>query len=274
MSRLPLAQVTLCAVDTARPALAAQAMLRSMQHAQFARAFLFTSAWLPRVVLPGIEIVDIEPIRSEADRARFVIGQLPGYIRTSHMLLVHWDGFVLRPQAWLDEFLVYDYIGAAGVPADAPGAASAFSLRSRRYMAAGLDPRISGVSPDDQALCGSCRSFLQDVHGVMFAPPPLLQRFADIDDEGSDQALGFCGARHLPRALPEQELTLWLAALPADFLPTQEARRLTRALLTQGMPRAAQVLLERRRVAGCDDADMPLLGVAAGLLKAFGPSAR
>ena len=249
-------------------------MLRSMQHMQFARAFLFTSAWLPRVVLPGIEIVDIEPIRTDADRENFVIRQLPAYIRTSHMLLVHWDGFVLRSQAWLDEFLVYDYIGAAGLPADPPRPASAFSLRSRRYMAAGLDPRIAGESTDDNTLCGSHRNFLQDVHGVMFAPPSLLQRFADTDDESAGQALGFCGARHLPSALPEHELTLWLAALPADFLTTPEARRLTRALLTQGMPRAAQVLLERRRAAGCDDADMPLLGVAAGLLKAFGPSAR
>ena len=273
MSRLQLAQVTLCAVDTARPALAAQAMLRTLQHLQVARAFLFTSAWLPPVVLPGIEIVDIEPIHTTADRGRFVIRQLPAYIRSSHMLLVHWDGFVVWPQAWLDEFLVYDYIGA-GLATDAPGADSGFSLRSRRYMAAGLDPRIAGESTDDDTLCGSHRSFLQDVHGVMFAPPPLLQRFADTDDESAGQALGFCGARHLPSALPEQELTLWLAALPADFLTTPEARRLTRALLSQGMPRAAQVLLERRRAAGCDDADMPLLGVAAGLLKAFGPSAR
>ena len=249
-------------------------MLRSMQHMQFARAFLFTSAWLPRVVLPGIEIVDIEPIRTDVERGNFVIRQLPAYIRTSHMLLVHWDGFVLRPQAWLDEFLVYDYIGAAGLTADTPGPASAFSLRSRRYMAAGLDPRIADRSPDDNTLCGSHRSFLQDVHGVMFAPPPLLQRFADTDDERAGQALGFCGARHLPRALPEQELSLWLAALPAGFLTTAEARRLNHALLSQGMPRAAQVLLERRRAAGCGDADMPPLGMAAGLLKVFAPGVR
>ena len=249
-----------------------------MRHVQFARALLFTSGWLPPVILPGIEIVDIAPIHTQAERGRFLLRQLPAYIRSSHMMLVHWNGFVVRPQAWLDEFLVYDYLGSAATAADAAAGIAcgegAFSLRSRRYMAAGQDPRINVENPHDAHLCGTFRGFLQDVHGVLFAPPPLLRRFADVDGDAPDQSLGFCGARHLPHALAEPELTLWLAALPPDFLPTVEARRLTRALLAQGMPKAAQVLLERRRAAGYDDADMPLLGVAAGVLKAFAPARR
>ena len=57
MSRLQLAQVTLCAVDTRAPALAAQSLLRSMTQADFGRVLLFTRGWMPAVVLPGIEVI-------------------------------------------------------------------------------------------------------------------------------------------------------------------------------------------------------------------------
>ena len=50
MSRLPLAQVTLCAIDTRAPALAAQSLLHSMSRVDFARVYLFTNRWLPAVV--------------------------------------------------------------------------------------------------------------------------------------------------------------------------------------------------------------------------------
>ena len=94
MSRLPLAQVTLCAIDTRAPALAAQSLLQSMAQVDFARVFLFTHDWLPTVVLPGIEIIDVGALRSAQERSAFVLRQLPHFIRTSHVLLTQWDGFV------------------------------------------------------------------------------------------------------------------------------------------------------------------------------------
>ena len=47
MTRLPLAQVTLCAVDKQTPALAAQSLLRFRHRIDFARVFLFTHVGLP-----------------------------------------------------------------------------------------------------------------------------------------------------------------------------------------------------------------------------------
>lgn len=259
MSRLALAQVTLCAVDTQTPALAAQALLRSMQHIQFGRVLLFTHDWLPAVVLPGIEIIDIGPLRSAHEHSAFVMRQLPACIRTSHVLLTRWDGFVTQPQAWSDEFLVYDYVAAVwpNATADMAVGDGGFSLRSRRFLAAGMDVRITETHPEDEVLCRQQRRFLEHTHGVIFAPPALAHRFAIGDARVPGllsgkpaPALGFRGVHHLPGVLPEAELSRWLDELAASFFAGPDALHLQRALLAKRMPAAAARLELRRQSAG------------------------
>jgi len=41
-----------------------------------------------------------------------VIYELPDYVKTSHALLIHADGYVINPTFWDNEWLQYDYIGA------------------------------------------------------------------------------------------------------------------------------------------------------------------
>src|SRR5262249_57014048 len=38
--------------------------------------------------------------------------ELPQWLRTDHFLLIQWDGHPVNADAWTDEFLAYDYIGA------------------------------------------------------------------------------------------------------------------------------------------------------------------
>ena len=268
MSRLPLAQVTLCAIDTRAPALAAQSLLQSMAQVDFGRVCLFTNGWLPAVVLPGVEIIDIEPIRSGIDYSRFVMRVLPAYIRTSHVLVTQWDGFVRNAQAWTDEFLVHDYIGAvwADAPEDRCVGNGGFSLRSRRFLAAGQDSRITEEHPEDLVLCRTRRDFLRDVHGVSFAPPQLARRFAFENESPRGITFGFHGPYNLPQVLDEPTLIEWLERLPLEFFGSRDARRLARAMLRRGMAKAASQLLTRRRAAGRTDPNTRMLGAAASMM--------
>ncbi len=268
MTRLSLSQVTLCAVDTRTPALAAQSLLRSMAGIDFARAVLFTNDWVPRRVLPGIELVQIDTLKSGADYSLFVMRRLPAYVRTSHVLVTQWDGFVIDPGAWTHEFLNHDYVGA--VWPDQPAAAcvgnGGFSLRSRRFLAAGLDARIGHVHPEDLVLCRTYRHLLEHEHGIRFAPAALARRFSFENESPAGPCLGFHGAYHLPRVLPEAELAKWLDVMPDEFFASRDARRLARSLLAHRMPGTARSLLQRRRAAGRSDPNTRLLGATASLM--------
>ena len=271
MNRLQLAQVTLCAVDTRAPALAAQSLLHSMRHVDFGHVYLFTHGWLPTVVLPGIDIVDIGPIGSGREYSSFVLRQLPGYVRTSHVLVTQWDGFVIHPEAWTDEFLVHDYVGSVW-PDESEGCNvgnGGFSLRSRRFLAAGQDLRITEEHPEDVVMCRTYRSFLEETHGVSFAPAKLARRFAHENELALGITFGFHGPYNLPAVLDEPTLCEWLTRLPDEFFRSRDARRLARAMLVRGMPSAAGQLLHRRVAAGRTDPNTRLLGAAASVMGLF-----
>ena len=266
--RLALPQITLVAVDTRAPALAAQSLQRSMAGISFGRVLLFSHGWAPAVPMPGIELIEIDPIGSGAAYSHFVMRRLGAYIDSSHVLVTQWDGFVIDPGAWRDEFLSCDYIGA--VWPDQPEGRNVgnggFSLRSRRFLAAGLDPVITEEHPEDEILCRRHREHLQRVHGIRFAPAVLARRFAFENESPDGPTFGFHGPYHLPRFIDEATLSEWLAALPDAFYRTRDARRLARSLLRHGMPATAQRLLQRRLAAGRDDRKSRLLGAVAAIL--------
>ena len=181
------------------------------------------------------------------------------------MLVTQWDGFVVDPRAWSHEFLVHDYIGA--VWPDQPAARSVgnggFSLRSRRLLAAGLDPRITEEHPEDVVLCRTWRDHLEREHGVSFAPPALARRFAFENEAPQAPTFGFHGPYNLPRFLDEPTLAALLDELPDEFFRSRDARRLARALLARRMPVTAQSLLARRRAAGRTRPQHPAAAAAA-----------
>jgi hypothetical protein len=131
-------------------------------------------------------IVPIAPIGSREAYSSFVIKQLNTYVDTPFALVIQYDGFILNPNAWRDDFLDYDYIGAplweeAGYIVGNGG----FSLRSKRLLAvlqedeAILDP--GDLDPSDAAedwyICVMIRDYLEQ-RGIRFAPVELAKQFA------------------------------------------------------------------------------------------------
>lgn len=270
--RIPLQQVTLVAIDTDVPMLAGEALLRSMSRVDFGRVILFTCHWLPPRIVPGLEVVEIAPLRDAAERSAFVLRQMPQFIRSSHVLLASWDAFVAHPAAWGNEFLTHDYVGAVwpGQPEGQDVGAGGFSLRSRRLLAAGLDSRLHDFHPEDEVLGRRERARLEREQGVSFAPASMAQRFAAGADALRPTSFGFCGARHLPDVLDEATLQRWLGLLPDGFFRTADARRLAKALLRRRMPAAARALLGRLEAVADTGFDTRLLGAATSIMGLLG----
>jgi hypothetical protein len=268
MGRRSLAEVTLCAVDARSPGLAWQALQRSMAGIDFARAVLFTDDWSPHDRSPAIEVVDVGPIRSGAEYSHFVLRRLASLVDTPYVLVTQWDGFVVDPAAWSDEFLAFDYIGAPWH--DQPPALcvgnGGFSLRSRRLLLAAQDPRIVDEHPEDEMLCRRYRALLEQEHGIRFAPPALARRFAFENEAPAGPTLGFHGPYNLPRFLDAATLGRWLDELPDPFFRSRDARRLARSLLKHRMPDLARRVVGERMRVGRREPGTRMIGVAAGVL--------
>lgn len=123
--------------------------------------------------------------------SRYVLYELTKHIDTPYCLLVQHDGYVTNPEAWTDEFLEYDYIGAPWPPAthytprgvEVRVGNGGFSLRSKRLLDAFNELRLpftdngTGFFHEDGQICNYYRKTLED-YGIKYAPVELAARFS------------------------------------------------------------------------------------------------
>jgi len=245
---LNLPNVTICGVDTRVPELALRALRHSMQSIHFGDAVLFTSTVASRQPGQDIRIVDIGVINSIERYSTFMLRDLGNLIRTEFALITQWDGFVLNPQAWTDEFLEYDYIGAPWLnfPSQLAVGNGGFSLRSSRLMHALLDPEMVIQNPEDLCICHLNRERLERNHGIRFAPLALAEKFAYENTVPSTGTFGFHGIANLADALSEDELEVLAERMTPDMVFGAGARRLIRAMVQRSYAKPARILLKKR----------------------------
>lgn len=106
---LELNNVTLIAVTSVKIPEHIFALNHSKKHIKFASTKLVTSEDVGE-----IEGITVEKCRKldYVDFSRFCIYDLCKHVDTDFCMLIHHDGFVVRPEKWENEFLNYDYIGA------------------------------------------------------------------------------------------------------------------------------------------------------------------
>lgn len=138
MNKLNLNNVTLVCLDDYETDLALQVVRGVCKFIDFGDTKVLASKKQEGVT-------QINPINTLGQYNRFVIKELYKYIDTEFLMFVQTDGYPLNLQAWTDEFLNYDYIGAPWIwasPQDRPKICPAgacvgnggFSIRSKKIM--------------------------------------------------------------------------------------------------------------------------------------------
>ena len=202
---LDLPGVTLVCVDTANPALALRALVKSREGVRYGRTLFITGTLPADAVVPdGIDTVSIGPIESRDAYSHFVLKALLPHIATPHALVVQWDGYVVNPAAWDPAFLACDYIGAKwywyddGMRVGNGG----FSLRSRKLLEALQDPRIVLADVEDMTIGRAFRPLLESEHGIRFATEALADRFSFEVAYPIGRPFGFHGLFNFCRTVP------------------------------------------------------------------------
>ncbi len=165
-----LSSVTLCGADSRDPHSLKEAARISQQNIEFGAVKLFTD----------------HQMMSKSDYSIFIMKQLYKHIDTSHLLIIQADGFVVNADAWNDEWLNYDYIGATWLYKDGMNVGNGgFSLRSKKLMQIiATDENIKPLATphnevlEDHCICRIYRDYLERTHGIRFAPAEVADKFA------------------------------------------------------------------------------------------------
>lgn len=111
MKKITLNNVTLLSVSSVKIPETIFALKKSMKKINFAEVLLLTNE-KPEKLPPNIKYVHIDKIDDIEQFNYFMIFELYKYVNTDFILQVHYDGYVVHPELWRDDFLKYDYIGS------------------------------------------------------------------------------------------------------------------------------------------------------------------
>ncbi len=187
MEKLNLKNVTLCAVDTIDIQRQLLAFEICMKYAAFKEVKLFTNCKENYITDTGVQVIKIDTINSLRDYNNFNLKELNTYIDTDFAMIAEYDGFILNPDAWMNEFLQYDYIGAPWlIDNQLVVGNGGFSIRSKKLLElTQTDNRIQLGSTsthkyaenEDWVICMILREYIEN-KGIRFAPAELAQRFS------------------------------------------------------------------------------------------------
>jgi hypothetical protein len=237
-------------------------MTRSMSGVEFGEAIAFVPSWfLSRPAFNGIRMVPLDDVNSAKDYSEFMFKRLLTYIRTEHVLVVQWDGFVVHPTLWQNHFLDFDFIGAPWPQFNDEYQVGngGFSMRSRRLMSILQDARFSDTHPEDVAICRTYRSVLDRDFGMRFPTASLAVQFS-VERQGDPRfSFGCHGLANMVIALASSELDAFVRQLPDDVYVSTEARGFVKNLLrVDRRDLAAHALMRRVCLQGWSIASMRL----------------
>lgn len=206
MTRPALPDVTLIAAASVNVSATLAALRRCLGMCEFGGALFFTDGVVADAP-PELKVIQIERLATARAYSRFVLADLPRHFDTSHALIVQWDGFILRPDAWDRRFLTYDYIGAPWpqFDDDATVGNGGFSLRSRRLMEACRAISAVDSHPEDLAICRIHRPLLEREFGLRFADPATASHFSYERTPRNGREFGFHGVFNMPVELGDEE---------------------------------------------------------------------
>lgn len=173
IAKLDLTNTTLIAIDSQKISKTLKAIEICCQYVNFYKILFFSD-------VPNPYQVSIPRINSIKDYDSFVVHSLPNYISSDYCLTIHWDGFIVNPSAWNDQFLNYDYIGAPWPWMNYICGNGGFSLKSKKFLEAQKDiiPKNHLIDrQDDVILCVDFRQQFEAI-GCKYAPKTVSQKFS------------------------------------------------------------------------------------------------
>ena len=126
-----------------------------------------------------------------------IVKELINHIESEYVMICQLDGYPVNFNAWEDEFLEYDYIGAPWYAQawsyDMSVGNGGFSIRSKEFLKQSSKLNYDGVKAEDLFLCRHRKKLLES-QGIRFAPHGVAYRFS-VEDLPYKEQFGFHGKK-------------------------------------------------------------------------------
>jgi hypothetical protein len=182
------------------------------------RVYWFSDIDFPDTIDVPVTWIKVDPIKVyNEDYSHITLKICPEVCVEEHNLIIHPDGFAVNREAWTDEFLEYDYIGACW--GDGTIGNGGFCLRSRKLYDAFISIGVKNSTndyqdymndsfyyvitesgekfiPEDNIICKVHREKLEKEYDIKFAPLYIANRFSIEHNYSSvwlGKSLGFHG---------------------------------------------------------------------------------
>jgi len=132
-----------------------------------------------------VEFIKIDPM-DHIGYSKFFVENLVDYVDTDYCISIQWDGGIINPDCWRDEFFDYDYIGApwpnVNYYVNRIGNGG-FSFRSRKFLEVSSELEYHEMhpeykcAPEDWFLCLKNYGYMIQ-RGINFPDAYVAARFS------------------------------------------------------------------------------------------------
>jgi hypothetical protein len=210
VTKLFLPDVTLVCIETLDHALARLAIEDCVRKVEFGAVQIFTDKPEAFGELQA-EYNHVPNWPEKKGWSSFLWGGVAPYLRTTHVLSIQWDSWVVDTSMWASGYLDFDYIGAPWWYSDFKNVGNCgFSIRSTRltrFLATHQTEFPCDTDLDDDLLCRKYRPKLE-ARGFTWAPENLARDFAFecVRPAPDSRHFGFHAAFNFPHVLEREPL--------------------------------------------------------------------
>ena len=165
----------------------------------------------------------------------FCLKNMWAFVKTEFALVIQYDGMAANRNAWSEDFLNYDYIGAPWpdrfnwIRKDEKVGNGGFSLRSAKLLESLRDPIIQPnidftssiedrrFSNEDASIGQGYSKYLRNKHGIKFASVELANTFSHEWCNPTGETFGFHGMWNFPLFFDEDTVIEHLLDIPKNY---------------------------------------------------------
>lgn len=157
---------------------------------------------------PNIRHIPIRNIHSKESYQKFIVNESASIILSSvinefdgHFLCINWDGFIINPESWSDDFLQYDYIGAPWPWFNHKVGNGGFCLKSKKFLQVQNEicKNFNVLNNEDVELSLRLRIIFES-YGCKYAPSNIGYKFStEVGYIEKNKSFGFHDFKYHPQ---------------------------------------------------------------------------